>query len=126
MQKVSSVGTVGSGRNGRRWKIFRSASALGLITMLLTLILLDLKCDLDNDGVDENVHYPLYSLRLGRGMDYTLQASIRGGASEHRWELPGNYHDFIGVLIFYLFCRRTKRIIVTTIICYKFIYISSN
>ena len=28
----------------------------------------------------------------------------------HVWELPDNYRDFIGVMVFYLFCWRTKRI----------------
>ena len=28
---------------------------------------------------------------------------VRG--PDHRWELPGNYSDFIGVMVFYLFCR---------------------
>ena len=37
----------------------------------------------------------------------------------HRCELPGNYPDFIGVMVFYPFCRRTKIILVTTVICYK-------
>ena len=40
----------------------------------------------------------------------------------HKWELLGNYLDFIEVMVFYLFCRRTKRILVTVIRCYK-IYI---
>ena len=40
----------------------------------------------------------------------------------HRWELLGNYRDFIKVMVFYLFCWRTKRIIVTAITCFK-IYI---
>ena len=38
---------------------------------------------------------------------------------DHRWELPGNYRDFIEVMVFYLFCWRTKRIIVTAITGYK-------
>ena len=33
--------------------------------------------------------------------------------TQHRWVLPGNYPDFIVVMVFYLFCRRTKRILVT-------------
>ena len=40
----------------------------------------------------------------------------------HRRELPGNYRDFIAVMVFYLFCQRTKRIIVIAITCFK-IYI---
>ena len=40
----------------------------------------------------------------------------------HRWELPGNYRDFIMVMVFYLFFRRTKRILVTPITDFK-IYI---
>ena len=40
----------------------------------------------------------------------------------HRWELPGNYLDFIVVMVFYLFCCKTKRILVTLIIDFK-IYI---
>ena len=34
---------------------------------------------------------------------------------KHRWELLGNYRDFIMVMVFYLFCWRTKRILVTNI-----------
>ena len=37
----------------------------------------------------------------------------------HRWELPGNYPDFIVVMVFYLLCRRTKRILVTSITDFK-------
>ena len=37
------------------------------------------------------------------------------GAVEHRWELTGNYSDFIVVMVFYLFYWRTKRILVTAI-----------
>ena len=40
----------------------------------------------------------------------------------HIWELPGNYRDFIVVMVFYLFCWRTKRILVTAITDFK-IYI---
>ena len=44
----------------------------------------------------------------------------------HRWELLGNYCDFVGVMVFYLSCQRTKRIIVTAIICYNiYIYMQS-
>ena len=38
----------------------------------------------------------------------------------HRWELPGNYRDFIVVMVFYLFCWITKRIFVTNITVSKF------
>ena len=44
------------------------------------------------------------------------------GAGGHRWELSGNYPDFIVVMVFYLFCQRTKRILVTAITGFK-IYI---
>ena len=40
----------------------------------------------------------------------------------HIWELPGNYRDFIMVMVFYLFRWRTKRIIVTATTGFK-IYI---
>ena len=40
----------------------------------------------------------------------------------HRWELPGNYRDFRGVMVIYLFCRRTKRVLITPIIDFE-IYI---
>ena len=40
----------------------------------------------------------------------------------HRWELPGNYRDFRGVTVIYLFCRRTKRVLITLIIDFE-IYI---
>ena len=40
----------------------------------------------------------------------------------HRWELLGNCHDLIVVMVFYLFCWITKRIIVTAITGFK-IYI---
>ena len=38
---------------------------------------------------------------------------------EHRWELLGNYHNFVGVMVFYLFCQRTKRVLVTAIRGFK-------
>ena len=38
----------------------------------------------------------------------------------HRWELLGNYRDFIVVMVFYLFFRRTKRILVTATTGFKF------
>ena len=41
----------------------------------------------------------------------------------HRWELPGNYRDFIVVMVFYLFCWRTKRILVTPITDFKNLYL---
>ena len=40
----------------------------------------------------------------------------------HRWELPVNYRDFRGVTVIYLFCRRTKRVLITLIIDFE-IYI---
>ena len=41
--------------------------------------------------------------------------------------ITGNYLDFIRVILFYLFCRRSKRIIITAIFCYMlYIYISSH
>ena len=40
----------------------------------------------------------------------------------HRWELPGIYRDFIEVMVFYFFCWRTKRILITAITGFK-IYI---
>ena len=40
----------------------------------------------------------------------------------HRWELPGNYRDFMVVMVIYLFCRRTKRVLITPFIDFK-IYI---
>ena len=43
-------------------------------------------------------------------------------ATLHIWELPGKYRDFILVMVFYLFCWRTKRILVTAITGFK-IYI---
>ena len=49
-----------------------------------------------------------------------VSAITRG--EKHIWELPGNYCDFIVVMVFYLFFRRTKGIIVTTITDFK-IYI---
>ena len=58
---------------------FHSALALGSIATLSTLLLLDLKWDLNNDGVDDNVLHHPRRLRLGRGMDCPLQASTRGG-----------------------------------------------
>ena len=42
---------------------------------------------------------------------------IIGGG--HRWELPGNYRDFIEVMVFYLFCWITKRILVTAMVSGK-------
>ena len=35
------------------------------------------------------------------------------------WELPVNYRYFMVVMVFYLFCRRTKRILVTAITGFK-------
>ena len=43
-------------------------------------------------------------------------------APRHIWELMGDYLDFIVVMVFYLFCWRTKRILVTAITGFK-IYI---
>ena len=40
----------------------------------------------------------------------------------HRWELPGNYRDFIVVMVFHLFSWIFKRILVTDITGFK-IYI---
>ena len=44
----------------------------------------------------------------------------------HVWELPGNYCDFIVIVVFDLFCRRSKRIIVTAITVSKLIYLYSH
>ena len=52
---------------------FRSDSVLGSIATMSSLLLLDLKYNLDNDDVDENMKYPPHCLRLGRGMDNPLQ-----------------------------------------------------
>ena len=44
----------------------------------------------------------------------------------HRWQLPGNYHVFIRVMLFYLFCWISMRILVNADFChilYKYIYI---
>ena len=44
----------------------------------------------------------------------------------HRWELPGNYRYFIVVMVFYLSCWRTNRILVTDITGFKvYIHIHS-
>ena len=57
------------------------------------------------------------------GITYsTPHRNLMSGSGPHRWELPGNYRDFIVVMVFYLFCWRTKRIIVTPITYFK-IYI---
>ena len=47
---------------------------------------------------------------------------ILSNGRNHRWELPGNYRDFIVVMVFYLFYWKTKRILVTPITDFK-IYI---
>ena len=39
------------------------------------------------------------------------------------WELPGNYPDFIRVMVFYLFFWRSMRIIVTAVFVTYYIYI---
>ena len=36
----------------------------------------------------------------------------------HRWDLPGNFRDFMRVMVFYLFCQRSMRIIVTVDFCH--------
>ena len=61
------------------------SSALGLIVNLLTLLLLDLECDLNNYNVDDDAKHPPHCLQLGRGMDRPLQASNRGGKYQRRW-----------------------------------------
>ena len=49
-----------------------------------------------------------------KGIDFYQSSSLFLSSSTlHRWELPGNYRDFIVVMLFYLFCRRTKIILVT-------------
>ena len=60
---------------------FISASALGLIATLSTLLLLDLECDLDTDGVDDNMQNTPRHLKLGRVMDFPIQYSARGGGA---------------------------------------------
>ena len=45
----------------------------------------------------------------------------------HIWKLPGNYRDLIRVMVFYFFCLRSMRIIVTAISCYTlYIYTVIN
>ena len=36
----------------------------------------------------------------------------------HLWKLPGNYRDFVRVMVFHLFCRRSMRILVTVVFCH--------
>ena len=69
--------TEATGKNGRRWKRFCSASALVSITTKSTLPLINLKWDLNDD--DKDVQHPPCCLRLGRGNNLPLQASNRGG-----------------------------------------------
>ena len=69
---------------------------------------------------------------IDQGLDYSAaihsQWDVAGGPVMarrplpmvyHRWELPGNYRDFIVVMVFYLFCWKTKRILVTPITDFK-------
>ena len=53
---------------------------------------------------------------------FTANYAFMYPSNMHIWELPGNDRDFIGVMIFYLFCRRTEIILVTAIRGFK-IYI---
>ena len=50
------------------------------------------------------------------GLPFLLRLRLQ----RHRWELPGNYRDFIVVMVFYLLCRRTKIILVTATIGFNF------
>ena len=59
---------------------------------------------------------------LGSVLCWRRWRKRRAAAETHRWELPGNYRDFRGVMVIYLFCRRTKRVLITPIIDFK-IYI---
>ena len=36
----------------------------------------------------------------------------------HRWDLPGNYSDLIRVMVFYLSCQRSIRILFTAVFCH--------
>ena len=56
---------------------------------------------------------------------WSVCVCLESVGSNHRWELPGNYRDSIVVMVFYLFCRITKRIIVTAITGIK-IYLLIN
>ena len=69
---------MGTTRNSKRWKRFRSTSLLGLIAILSTLLLLDVKCGLDNNDVDDDAQNPPHRLQVRRGMDSPLQDSTRG------------------------------------------------
>ena len=44
----------------------------------------------------------------------------------HRCELPGNYRDFIRVMVFYLFCWRNMRIFFTAVFYTLYIYMVVN
>ena len=56
----------------------------------------------------------LYSICLVGVHELSLIRNVK-----HIWELPGNYRGFIVVVVFYLFCWRTKRILVTPITDFK-------
>ena len=49
-----------------------------------------------------------------------LGVGVCNSRLHRRWELLGNYCDFIVVMVFYLFFWRTKRILVTAITGFKF------
>ena len=61
-----------------------------------------------------------WTLRKKRDEALVLHAQPYFTNFTHRWELTGNYRDFMVVMVFYLFCRRTNRILVTPIIEFKF------
>ena len=57
---------------------------------------------------------------------YTTSGRLGRATARHRWELLVNYLNFIRVMVFCLFCRRTKIIIVTAIRGFKiYIHIQS-
>ena len=65
------------GRIKKRGAIFSSSSALALIATQYTLLVIDLKFNLDND--EKNAGHTYCRLLLGGGIDHPLQASARGG-----------------------------------------------
>ena len=44
----------------------------------------------------------------------------------HKWELPGNYRDFIGVMVFYSFVVELRELSLPPSEVSKFIYICSH
>ena len=79
------------------------------------------------DKVFKRLHFPLNYLDFLKIQNSTDPESVICiHVACHIWELPGNCHDFTRVMVFYLFCRRSMRILFAVVfVTYYIKYIYS-